>query len=448
LLWQGGEEESMAGKPTQLVFAIGFVFGCNHATSNEPATLADIIQSETPPPGVAVSDRPRAAYIIRHHEGPVQVYDGTQRIIFVNGQGGHYTAGNNEDSRTNVSSIASSSVDMPAYSKGAAAWQQFMTCIRDQYSPFNVLVTDQDPGNVPHLEAVISGSPDMIGLGGGVGGIANMNDDCSLFENGITWIFEQVFRDAQTDCEVAAQEISHNIGLDHEYLCEDPMTYLDGCGNKRFRDQDVRCGEYSPRNCMCADPRNGSATNQNSVQFMLGRLGPAGSGTGGSGGGTGGAGGTGGTGGSGGSGGGGGDMIPPTVAISEPADGTKVPLSFDIKVDASDNSGTVQQIEFLADGQSLGAITAPPWVFTVPANRLSEGAHVLSAKAYDPTNNTATSQVVHVTVEKQSGGSGGAGGGNPGASGDVNGGCGVMPGAGGGAWLLLLFGLALLRRRK
>src|SRR5262249_21313080 len=239
------EEESMAGSRIQLLCAIAFVFGCNQT-----------------PQGVVSAQMP-ATYIVRHHEGPVQVYDGQPRIIFVNGQGGHYTAGQNEDSRTNVSSIASSAVDMPPYSKGAAAWQTFLTCIQDEYSRFNVEVTDQDPGNVPHLEAVISGTPDMIGLGQGVGGIANMNDDCTLFENGITWIFEQVFNSPTVDCEVAAQEISHNIGLDHEYLCQDPMTYLDGCGHKTFHDQDVSCGEYSPRQCMCADPRNGSAAHQN-----------------------------------------------------------------------------------------------------------------------------------------------------------------------------------------
>jgi uncharacterized protein (TIGR03382 family) len=142
-------------------------------------------------------------------------------------------------------------------------------------------------------------------------------------------------------------------------------------------------------------------------------------------------------------------MVPPTVAITEPAEGATVPLEFDVKVDASDNSGTVSRVEFLADGMSLGSITAPPWIFTVPANRLHEGAHVLSAKAYDPSNNAATSQVVHVTVMAQAGGSGGSGGGNSsGASGDVNGGCATVPGAAGGGSALLLFALAMLVRRK
>src|SRR5689334_20965132 len=147
----------MAGNRTQLLLAIGFVLGCN----------------QTPPPAEAFSFRPQATYVVRHHEGPVQVADGERRIIFVNGRGGHYTAGQNEDSRTNVSSIASFSVDVPPYSKGQAAWAQFLSCIQNQYARFNVEVTDQDPGNVPHLEAVIAGTADMIGLGAGVGGIAN-----------------------------------------------------------------------------------------------------------------------------------------------------------------------------------------------------------------------------------------------------------------------------------
>src|SRR5262249_6511037 len=131
----------------------------------------------------------------------------------------------------------------------------------------------------------ISGTPQMIGEGSGVGGVSPMNNDCSMVENGIVWIFEQVLgSSAQTVCEVAAQEIGHAIGMDHEYLCQDPMTYLYGCGHKTFQDQTVSCGEYSARNCMCTNPLTGTAANQNSVQFMLYRLGPATGGTGGSGG--------------------------------------------------------------------------------------------------------------------------------------------------------------------
>jgi hypothetical protein len=114
----------------------------------------------------------------------------------------------------------------------------------------------------------------------------------------------------------------------------------------------------------------------------------------------------------------------------------------------------IQKVEFLADGMSLGVITAPPWTFTVPAGRLPDGAHVLAAKATDPSNNTATSPVVHVTVanvngsggsggQAGSGGSGGSGGQMGGNSG-VEGGCACDVGGGHttGSWAL--FGLGVL----
>jgi len=190
-----------------------------------------------------------------------------KRIIFVNKNGGTYTPGQ-DNSSNNVSSIPGFVAKVPAYEKGAASWSQFMTCIKDQFAPFNVEVTDVDPGGVPHIEGVMGGSPQHVGMGSGVGGVAPMNGDCSTVERAVVYIFTQVFGSAQVECEVAAQEIGHAIGMDHEYLCEDPMTYLNGCGKKKFQEETVWCGEYSPRQCMCGGK-------QNSVQFMMSRLGPS-----------------------------------------------------------------------------------------------------------------------------------------------------------------------------
>ena len=63
-------------------------------------------------------------------------------------------------------------------------------------------------------------------------------------------------------CETAGQETAHAFGLDHEFLCQDPMTYLVGCGAKSFQDEYVPCGEFQPRECNCGTPT------QNSVQSM------------------------------------------------------------------------------------------------------------------------------------------------------------------------------------
>jgi hypothetical protein len=70
------------------------------------------------------------------------------------------------------------------------------------------------------------------------------------------------------ECEVVAHELGHAFGLEHEYLCKDPMTYLEGCGHKTFQDVAAPCGEDEPRACS-------GGGKQNSVQHLTQVLGLA-----------------------------------------------------------------------------------------------------------------------------------------------------------------------------
>lgn len=188
------------------------------------------------------------------------------RIIFLNGRGGTYRPGYN-DASTNTSSIVDRTSTIPAYEGSASEWSALLSCVRDLFAAYDVVVTDEDPGSVPHVEAVMGGQPGHAGMPSGVGGVAPMNGDCSIVEEAIVYVFTQVLGDVRTQCEVAGQEIAHAYGLDHELLCSDPMTYLSPCGAKRFRDENARCGEYSARRCMCGD------STQNSHRILLARLG-------------------------------------------------------------------------------------------------------------------------------------------------------------------------------
>src|SRR5262249_52971328 len=85
--------------------------------------------------------------------------------------------------------------------------------------------------------------------------------------------------DAQTVCEVMAQEIAHSFGLDHEMLPSDPMTYLDYDGDRTFKDEMASCGEYSDR--MCGINGTMCRQRQNSVALLKQRLGARGSRSGG-----------------------------------------------------------------------------------------------------------------------------------------------------------------------
>ena len=227
--------------------------------------------------GAATSTKPSGVYRVVHAkahasktEKSFYTASAPHRTIFVNKDGGTFSPGD-DDSSTNHSTIVGWKTTIPAYDKDSASWSTFLSCIQDQFSRFNVTVTDVDPGTAPHIEAVIGGRPGLVGLGGSVGGVSPMMDDCSLIETSIVYVFSEQFDDPFVECSVAAQEIGHSIGMDHEFLCKDPMTYVYGCGHKTFQDTNASCGESYPRTCMC-----GGST-QNSVQILTDRLGLAGS---------------------------------------------------------------------------------------------------------------------------------------------------------------------------
>ncbi|HRC59089.1 MAG TPA: polyketide synthase, partial [Kofleriaceae bacterium] len=75
-----------------------------------------------------------------------------------------------------------------------------------------------------------------------------------VLENAISYTFAALMpEDAEALCVTAAQETGHTFGLDHQMLCNDPMTYLPACGKHYFRRMDAHCGEHDPRPCRCGD---------------------------------------------------------------------------------------------------------------------------------------------------------------------------------------------------
>jgi MYXO-CTERM domain-containing protein len=346
-------------------------------------------------------------------------------IIYMNRDGGTFVPGNN-DSRTNRSSIPAQTSQILPWNVSDAGWQQVMDCVRDIYAPFDIEITDVDPGNVAHMESVVAGFPQDVGMENGVGGVSPFTTDCGVINNSIVYTFAEVYgNDYETICEVVAQETAHSFGLDHEFLASDPMTYLDFNGLKTFQDQDVACGEFQARACGLPQQPVCRET-QNSFALLTQRVGL-------------------------------GDAIVPTVAITSPANGDEVPPGFQITVDASDDQG-ITSVELYIDGTLLDTLTAPPYVFGTNST-LSIGAHNIETRAYD-AKNVATSQI-DVTIaigapEPQPGddddddddtGPGGNGA-QPGSGGDLTGGC-STGGAGSGLGLAFLgLGLVFAVRRR
>jgi len=341
------------------------------------------------------------------------------RIIYMN-KGGVTLAPGNNDSRTNRSTLVSSTRAVPAWNASATTWSGVMTCFKDMFSRWDVQIVDVDPGNVPHIEAVFTGSPSSIGMGSGVGGVSPFTQDCGIIENSIVFTFTNAFgNDAQTLCEVMAQEVAHSYGLDHEMLASDPMTYLNYTGKRTFKDMTVSCGEYSNRQCGIG----GSVCrpNQNSVQLLNTRLGMS-------------------------------DAIAPTMMITSPADGATVQPGFNVEATASDNVAVTQATFFVDDQMITMTPGAGPYVFPTDA-MLAEGPHSVGVEVTDGRN--VQRQTIHITVAKPGTGSGS--GSDTDGDGDVDqddmnpdgtsGGCSSSRGVGLAIGLFFLAHMMMRRRR-
>jgi hypothetical protein len=353
------------------------------------------------------------------------------RVIYLNKNGVTLSPGNN-DARTNKSTLVSSTRAVPAWNASATTWTATVTCLQDMFSRWDVTIVDTDPGNVPHMEAVFTGSPASIGMSSGVGGVSPFTQDCGIIENSIVFTFTNAFgNNAQTLCEVMAQEIAHSYGLDHQMLASDPMTYLSYNGKRTFKDQTVSCGEYQNRQCGIG----GSVCrpNQNSVQLLNARLGTA-------------------------------DAIAPMLGITAPQDGATVPPGFSVAAMASDNVA-VTQATLLIDNQVVTMTAGPgPYNFATDA-LLATGQHAITVEVTDGKNTQR--QTINVTVQAPGGGgsgsdtgSGGDGGGDTDGDGDVDeddmtggddgstsGGCSSGRGVGFALGLFMLAHIVIRRRR-
>lgn len=196
------------------------------------------------------------------------------RVLYLNHDGAILRPGDNDSARQRSSIVALPSL-VAGWDVDDDTWADTVACVAEIYAPFDVTVTDEDPGDVPHIEALVGGHPADLGLPDNVAGVSPFATDCSIIENSIVFTFTDVLPDdPRTVCEVMAQEIAHSFGLDHEMLPSDPMTYLDYDGERTFRDEMAACGEYAGRKCgingtMCRQ-------RQNSVALLRERLGARG----------------------------------------------------------------------------------------------------------------------------------------------------------------------------
>ncbi len=94
-----------------------------------------------------------------------------------------------------------------------------------------------------------------------------------------------------------------------------------------------------------------------------------------------------------------GDDVAPLVSISDPANNTAVTGNISITVKSSDVGSSVESVELLVDGSSVGNSSSAPYTFVLDTRDLSNGIHTITATARDSSGNTATSLASTIVVD-------------------------------------------------
>jgi len=96
------------------------------------------------------------------------------------------------------------------------------------------------------------------------------------------------------------------------------------------------------------------------------------------------------------------DTIPPSVSITSPAPSSTISRVITVSVSAMDDT-SVSKVELFVDGSLKAIQTTSPYTFSLDTTTLANGAHTLSAKAYDPAGNVGAAVPVTVTVNNPTG---------------------------------------------
>ena len=284
------------------------------------------------------------------------------------------------DSTIDQSDIAGGNITLSAYNGGDSKWSAIKACVTNVMKPFNIQVTDTDPGAQPHFEVMIAGTAGQLNnqLGGqGILGIADYTctdpsnpGSCyaPYLPNALVFAFanDPYFAgDTTAICGTASQEIAHAWTLDHTTVTTDPMTYYNYATPLAFKNG-AQCGSdcsngqnsfglpCSGNNHVCMS--TGQQT-QNEVDIITKIFGPAGA-------------------------------AAPTVKIKTPANGSAVHTGFTIEVDCTSSDG-IQEVDLALDGVNQVPLTTAPYTMASPSG-LSKGTHHLTAICGTTKQATAT----------------------------------------------------------
>lgn len=142
-----------------------------------------------------------------------------------------------------------------------ATWDAVVACTRERYAPWDITVVTDEPSSGRYVEVMVAGVPAALGFAANTLGVAPLTSDCSPLPSALAFAFANSHPPGETQveelCTTVIHEAGHLFGLDHEFDCRDPMTYLPACGTKVFVNRSLPCGELmGERPCKCGDTQN------------------------------------------------------------------------------------------------------------------------------------------------------------------------------------------------
>lgn len=189
------------------------------------------------------------------------------KVVFLNRGGGVYTPGI-DNSPTNKTSLVNGSTTVTPWAIANAAWQTLLACVNQKFAPFNVTITDVDPGDTEHIEVVFAQA--SVSALSGASSVAPFT--CNVVPNAIAFV-SQAYAEANPieGCAAVAASVGYSLGVEAVAVCPDAMSFAQtSCPSAGFTNVALSCGSNTPANCQCVS----GATTQNSYARLLAITGP------------------------------------------------------------------------------------------------------------------------------------------------------------------------------
>ncbi len=331
-----------------------------------------------------VAPRPTISHVVNSH------------VLFLNDclPSGCTVRVGDTDSRVDTSELASATSNISGWPYSTAAWNSVVSCVTQTMAPFNLKVTDTDPGTAEHFEVMVGGNSAQLktnpALDSNVGGVAPLPCTdlgvCAYIPNALVFDFPQIWgqgsqcnSDCVLDiCATASQEIAHAWTLDHVVDGSDPMSYnLQYSPVQPSFHNNETCGSdciggQSPLQLTCSSSNDQTATHtcfstdaatQDELTTILALFGPS-------------------------------DAVPPSLSITSPSNGATVQAGFAVKANCTASDG-VAQVQLVIDNVTIASLTAAPFDFTAPPS-LANGTHTVDVNC-TTTNQATGTATINVT---------------------------------------------------